>query len=168
MGTFLSDSDSPALQGDLLTAPIIVAVGRGVKDLEGFSLMVKFAEAIRAQVAATRGAADEGWISGKREIGLSGKRVSPELYIGCGVAGANFHTIGMEHSKTIVAVNIDPIARIFELSDIGIVDDVKTCISKIHQGLPHTETPTVSQIIELFDNYSGTKILHGKTTVKES
>ena len=144
------------MQGDLLTAEIIVAVGRGVKDLEGFALMVRFAEAVHAQVAGTRGAVAEGWLSMERELGLSGKRVSPRLYIGCGVAGANFHTVGMKDSQTIIGINTDRRARIFELADYAIVDDVKTCITGILRGLP--ADPSMGQLIGLFAEYPGVPI----------
>lgn len=131
-----------------------MAVGRGVKDYAGFDLMVRLAEAIHAQVAATRGAIDEGWISHERGIGLSGQRVRPQLYIACGISGSNFHTVGIEHSEYIIAVNVDRHARIFELADFCVVEDVTRCIGEILRRLEYcknsTITPSADQVISLF------------------
>lgn len=157
MAASSSEIDSPALQGDLHTAEIIVAVGRGVKDFETLSLVVKFAEVVHGQIAATRGAVAAGLLPREREIGLSGTRVFPRLYIGCGVAGANFHTIGMEHAETIIGVNLDPKARIFEMADVSVLDDVRTCVSKILQSLQCSTNPlTADRLVELFEDYQQT------------
>ncbi len=145
-----SNALSPAATGDLFTAETVVAVGRGVKDREGFALMVRFAEAAGAQLAATRGAVDEGWLPRERELGLSGKRIAPRLYIGCGVAGANFHTVGMDRAGTVVAINIDRRARIFQLADYGVICDVLSCVRYVLERLPAGGPPTAEQLIELF------------------
>ena len=156
---------SPSLSGDLLTAEIVVAVGRGVKDREGFALMVRFAEAIHAQLAATRGAVDEGWLPRERELGLSGKRVAPKLYIGCGVAGANFHTVGMSRAGTVIAVNTGPLARIFQLADLGIVDDVRTCVAHILRVLPADGSgASAVRLTELFAAYPGAEKMTRKSS----
>lgn len=88
-----------------------------------------------AQVGGTRGALDAGWISHDREIGLSGVRVAPELYVGFGLSGANFHTIGMEHAGYIVAVNCDPSARIHELAHCSVFKDAGLCIQQLTEHL---------------------------------
>ena len=102
---------------------------------EGFSRLLCFADLIHAQVGGTRGAVDLGWIDKQREIGMSGKRVHPKLYIACGLSGANFHTIGMEHADIIVAINTDKKARIFELADIGILADAKAYLAQLNRFL---------------------------------
>ena len=151
---------SEALQGDLHTARVVVTVGRGVKDQACFDLIVRFAEAVGAQIAATRGAVEMGWLPKERELGLSGIRVTPELYVGCGVAGANFHTVGMEHAGTIVGINTDPRARIFELADVGIVADVGECIRWSLEHLPSGPPPTAWQTAALFAAYPGAVIIN--------
>lgn len=116
------------LTGDLKKARVIVAGGRGLGNQENFQLMLELAEILKAQVGGTRGALDAGWISHDREIGLGGARVFPELYLGFGLSGANFHTIGMEHAKFIIAVNCDPAARIHTIAHCSIVKDTGICI----------------------------------------
>lgn len=154
MAVSSSKGEPDCLHGDLRAADVIVAAGRGAGGPEGIALIARFARAVGAQVAATRGAVDAGWLPRDREIGLSGKRVAPELYIACGVAGANFHTIGMEHSRTVIAVNRDPKARIFELADIAIVGEMGPCLTQLLSRLPRDAgAPTVAQIVGLFQNY---------------
>lgn len=127
------------LTGDLKTARVIVAGGRGLGSRENFQAMVELAEMLGAQVGGTRGALDAGWIPHDREIGLSGIRTAPELYLGFGLSGANFHTIGMEHAKYIVAVNPDPKARIHELAHCGVLEDAGACIRELTDHLRHLD-----------------------------
>lgn len=126
---------SSACTGDLVRARIVVGAGRGLGKMENFRRLVGLSEILDAQVGGTRGAVDAGWISNDREIGLSGKRVRPALYLACGVSGSNFHTIGMEHSEYIVAINPDMKARIHELANISIYADVNSCIEKMRGDL---------------------------------
>lgn len=127
--------DSLALRGDLRTAEIIITVGRGVSVGRPLALTIALAERVGGQLAATRGAAVRGLLPLEREIGLSGVRVAPKLYIGCGVSGANFHTIGMEKAAYIVAVNWDPTARIHTLAHCSVLADVESCIGALLEYL---------------------------------
>ncbi len=99
------------LTGSLASARLVLTAGRGLGGQAGFQAVVELAE---AQVAGTRGALDERWISHEREIGLSGVRIATEVYVDFVVSGANFHTIGMEHAAYIITVNPDPAAVVKE------------------------------------------------------
>ena len=158
MGPFSNNPISPALSGDIHTARILVSCGRGLENRKGFDLAVQVAEAISAQIVGTRAAHDAGWISHDRELGLSGARLAPDLYIGCGVSGTNFHTIGMKNSKYIIAINHDPLARIFTMADICIVDDVKSVLHALLQSIKKQECfPDEPSIISyLIQHFSDT------------
>ncbi|MDD5938665.1 MAG: FAD-binding protein [Clostridiales bacterium] len=129
--TFSTEKRPAALTGNLTAARIVVAGGRGLGSRENFLAMVDLAELLGAQAAGTRGALDARWIPHEREIGLSGVRVAPELYLACGLSGANFHTIGMEHSRFIIAVNPDPSARIHELANLSVYEDANRCVREL-------------------------------------
>jgi electron transfer flavoprotein alpha subunit len=109
---------------DLTQAEIIVAVGRGIKAPENLELVNKLAEALGAEVGASRPICDSGWLPMDRQIGSSGQTVAPKLYIGLGISGAIQHQVGMKGARTIVAVNKDKEAPIFEVSTYGIVADL--------------------------------------------
>ena len=109
---------------DLTQAEIIVAVGRGIKAPENLELVNKLAEALGAEVGASRPICDNGWLPMDRQIGSSGQTVAPKLYIGLGVSGAIQHLVGMKGSRTVVAVNKDKEAPIFEVATYGIVGDL--------------------------------------------
>ena len=109
---------------DLTQAPIIVAVGRGIKAPENIPLAEKLAKAIGGEIAASRPICDEGWLPMERQIGSSGQTVAPKLYLALGISGAIQHVVGMKGSRTIVAVNKDQNAPIFEIADYGIVGDI--------------------------------------------
>ena len=112
-------------------AEIIVAGGKGLGNPEGFSLIQELARALGGSVGASRATVDEGWIDYTHQIGLSGKTVRPKLYVACGISGAIQHLAGMQSSDTIVAINKDPTAPIFEIADYGIVGDVYEVIPRI-------------------------------------
>jgi electron transfer flavoprotein alpha subunit len=109
---------------DLTQAPIIVAVGRGIKAPENIALAEKLAKAIGGEIAASRPICDEGWLPMERQIGSSGQTVAPKLYLALGISGAIQHVVGMKGSRTIVAINKDQNAPIFEVADYGIVGDI--------------------------------------------
>jgi len=109
---------------DLENAEIIVTGGRGLGSAAGFDVISDFAKAVGAEVGATRAAVEEGWISYSHQVGQTGKAVSPRVYIACGVSGATQHVAGMSSSETIIAINKDPNAIIFQIADYGIVGDL--------------------------------------------
>ena len=109
---------------DLTQAPLIVAVGRGIKSQENIELVQKLAEALGAELAASRPICDNEWLPMDRQIGSSGQTVSPKLYLAVGISGAIQHVVGMKNSQTIVAINKDPEAPIFDIADFGIVGDL--------------------------------------------
>ena len=109
---------------DLSQAERIVAVGRGIKGQEHLELVQKLAQALGAEIAASRPICDAGWLPMDRQIGSSGQTVAPKLYVALGISGAIQHLVGMKGSRTIVAINKDPEAPIFEIADYGIAGDL--------------------------------------------
>ena len=109
---------------DLSQAERIVAVGRGIKGQEHLKLAEQLAQAVGAEVAASRPICDAGWLPMDRQIGSSGQTVAPKLYVALGISGAIQHLVGMKGSRTIVAINKDADAPIFEVADYGIVGDL--------------------------------------------
>ncbi len=109
---------------DLTQAEIIVAVGRGIKAPENLELVKKLAEALGAEIGASRPICDGGWLPMDRQIGSSGQTVAPKLYVALGISGAIQHQVGMKGSRTVVAINKDKEAPIFEVSTYGVVGDL--------------------------------------------
>jgi len=105
-------------------ADIIVAGGRGVGSRKNFQLLEELAEVLGGSIAASRMAVDAGWVSPERLVGISGKTVSPKLYIACGISGAVNHAMGMKYSSDIIAINTDRNAPIFRMATVGIVGDL--------------------------------------------
>lgn len=109
---------------DLTQAPLIVAVGRGIKSQDNLPLVEELAETLGAEIAASRPICDNEWLPMDRQIGSSGQTVAPKLYLAVGISGAIQHVVGMKNSQTIVAINKDPEAPIFDIADYGIVGDL--------------------------------------------
>src|SRR5213075_1420964 len=109
---------------DLTQAPLIVSIGRGIKAPENIPQAEALAKALGAEIAASRPICDEGWLPMERQIGSSGQTVAPKLYLALGISGAIQHVVGMKGARTIVAVNKDADAPIFEVADYGIAGDL--------------------------------------------
>jgi len=109
---------------DLSQAERIVSVGRGIKEQTNIAIAQKLAEALGAEIAASRPICDAGWLPMERQVGSSGQTVAPKLYVALGISGAIQHLVGMKGSSTVVAINKDPDAPIFEIADYGIVGDL--------------------------------------------
>jgi electron transfer flavoprotein alpha subunit len=109
---------------DLTQAPLIVAIGRGIKAPENIPQAEAVAKALGAEIAASRPICDEGWLPMERQIGSSGQTVAPKLYLALGISGAIQHVVGMKGARTIVAINKDQNAPIFEIADYGVVGDI--------------------------------------------
>jgi len=109
---------------DLSSAPLIVSVGRGIKEKENIGIVEEFAKALGAELAASRPICDNGWLPMERQVGSSGQSVAPKVYIAVGISGAIQHLVGMKGSKSVVAINKDENAPIFEVADYGIVGDL--------------------------------------------
>ena len=109
---------------DISEAEVLVSVGRGIEEEENLEVVEEFAETIGATLSASRPIVDNGWLPKNRQVGQSGKVVTPNVYIAVGISGAVQHVAGMKGSDTIVAINTDPNAPIFDIADYGIVGDL--------------------------------------------
>jgi electron transfer flavoprotein alpha subunit len=121
------DASGPALED----AEVIIAGGRGLGGPENFTLVEELAKALGGAVGATRAVVDAGWYPYAHQIGQTGKTVSPKLYIAVGISGAIQHKVGMQSANTIIAINKDPNAPIFEFSDLGVVGDLHQVVPKL-------------------------------------
>jgi electron transfer flavoprotein alpha subunit len=120
---------------DLTQAPLIVAIGRGIKAPENIPQAEALAKAMGAEIAASRPICDEGWLPMERQIGSSGQTVAPKLYLALGISGAIQHVVGMKGARTIVAINKDQNAPIFEIADYGVVGDIFEIMPALTEAL---------------------------------
>jgi electron transfer flavoprotein alpha subunit len=124
---------------DLTQAPLIVAIGRGIKAPENIPQAEAVARAMGAEIAASRPICDEGWLPMERQIGSSGQTVAPKLYLALGISGAIQHVVGMKGARTIVAINKDQNAPIFEIADYGVVGDIFEIMPALTEELQKTK-----------------------------
>jgi len=120
---------------DLSQAERIVSVGRGIKEQANIAVAEKLAQALGAEIAASRPICDAGWLPMERQVGSSGQTVAPKLYLALGISGAIQHLVGMKGSSTVVAINKDPDAPIFEIADYGIVGDLFEIVPAIIEAV---------------------------------
>ena len=125
---------------DLSAAQIIVSVGRGIKEKENLGIIEELAAALGAEIAASRPICDNGWLPMERQVGSSGQTVSPKLYLAVGISGAIQHLVGMKGAKTIVAINKDEHAPIFEVADYGIVGDLFEVVPALTRAIKEAKS----------------------------
>jgi electron transfer flavoprotein alpha subunit len=125
---------------DLGSAPLIVAVGRGIKEADNLPLVQDLAAALGAELAASRPICDNGWLPIERQVGSSGQTVAPKLYLAIGISGAIQHLVGMKGSQCIVAINKDAEAPIFEVADYGIVGDLFEVVPALTEAIKAAKT----------------------------
>lgn len=131
LSTVLADQDKV----NLTEANIVVAGGRGLENEKGFVLIRELADLLDGAVAASRAAVDAGWIDYPHQVGQTGKTVAPKVYICCGISGAIQHLVGMRSAETIIAINKDPNAPIFDVATYGIVGDLFEILPKLNDSL---------------------------------
>jgi electron transfer flavoprotein alpha subunit len=125
---------------DLTAAPIIVSVGRGIGEADNIPIVEELAAALGAELAASRPICDNGWLPMERQVGSSGQTVAPKLYLAVGISGAIQHLVGMKGSKSIIAINKDENAPIFEVADFGVVGDLFEIVPALTKAILAAKT----------------------------
>jgi electron transfer flavoprotein alpha subunit len=125
---------------DLGAASVIVSVGRGIKEKDNLPVVEALAQALGAELAASRPICDNGWLPMERQVGSSGQTVSPKMYVAVGISGAIQHLVGMKGSKTVVAINKDENAPIFETADYGVVGDLFEIVPALVEEIKKAKT----------------------------
>ena len=120
---------------DLTQAPVIVSVGRGIGEQDNLPIVEELAQALGAELAASRPICDNGWLPMERQVGSSGQTVSPKLYLAVGISGAIQHLVGMKGSKAVIAINKDENAPIFEVADYGVVGDLFEIVPELTKAV---------------------------------
>jgi electron transfer flavoprotein alpha subunit len=119
----------------LSKARIVVSAGRGMRDADGFALVVSLARALGGVVAGSRGALDEGWIGEEQVVGAGGQFISPDLYVACGISGDIYHYFGVQTARFVVAINPDPDAPIMKVANVAVVGDARQVIPAMLEAL---------------------------------